>query len=56
MKIKKQKAERKCVIKRKLNFEDYKTCLEATQIENKINHLDKNKNDANSLKEVKNNS
>ena len=31
-------------IKRKLKFEDYKNCSEAAQIENKINHLEKNKN------------
>ena len=31
-------------IKRKLKFEDYKNCSEAVQIENKINHLEKNKN------------
>ena len=40
MMIKKQKAQ-KSVIKRKLKFEDYKNCLEADQIENKINHLEK---------------
>ena len=37
-KIKKQKAQKKCDIKRKLKFEDYKNYLEAAQIENKINH------------------
>ena len=34
VKIKKQKAQKKCVIKRKLKFENYKKCLEATQREN----------------------
>ena len=29
------------VIKRKLKFEDYRHCLEATQLENKINQLKK---------------
>ena len=29
-------------MKRKLKFENYKNCLEATQLENKINHLEKN--------------
>ena len=38
---KKVKSTKKCVIKRKLKFEDYKNCLEATQIKNKINHLEK---------------
>ena len=28
----------KCVIKRKLKFENYKNYLEATQLENKINY------------------
>ena len=32
---------KKCVIKRKLKFENYKNCLEATQLENKTNHLEK---------------
>ena len=34
---KKAKDTKNCVIKRKLKFEDYKNCLEAAQIENKIN-------------------
>ena len=38
---KKARGTRKCVIKRKLKFENYKNCLEATQLENKINHLEK---------------
>ena len=29
-----------CVRKRKTKFKDYKNCLEAAQIENKINHLE----------------
>ena len=41
-KDKKAKDTKRRVIKRKLNFEDYKNCLEAVQIENKINHLEKN--------------
>ena len=55
-KVKKAKGLKKCVIKRKLKFQDYENCLEAAQIENKINHLVKNKIRADSLKEfVKNN-
>ena len=50
MKIKKQKTQ-KIVIKQKLKFEDYKHCLEATQLENKINQLEKIKVDVNSLRE-----
>ena len=37
----KAKGTRKCVIKRKLKFENYKKCLEATQIENKMNYIKK---------------
>ena len=46
---KKAKGTKKCVIKRKLRFEDYKNCLEATQLENKINQLEKNKIHVDSL-------
>ena len=28
-------------MKRKLKFENYKSCLEATQLKNKMNHLEK---------------
>ena len=38
---KKAKCTRKCVTKRWLKFENYKNCLEVTQLENKINHLQK---------------
>ena len=42
MKIKKkQKRQKKCVIKGKIKFQDYKNCLEASQIERKINCLRK---------------
>ena len=53
MKIKKVKGSKKSVIKRKLKFQDYKNCLVAAQIENKINHLEKNKIDVDSPKEFK---
>ena len=43
VKLKKQKTQKKCVTKRKLKFENYKNSLEATQLDNKINYLDKNK-------------
>ena len=46
---KKAKGTKNCVIKRKLKFENYKNCLEATQLENKINHLEKNKIDIDSI-------
>ena len=41
VKIKKAKGTKKCAIKRKLKLENYKDCLEATQFENKIKHLEK---------------
>ena len=37
----KAKGTKKCAIKRKLKSEDYKTRLEATQAENKLNQLEK---------------
>ena len=37
--------------KRKLKFENYKSCLEASQLENKINHLEKNTIDIDRIKE-----
>ena len=42
---KKAKGTKKCLIKIKIKFENYKSCLEATQLDNKINHLGKNKID-----------
>ena len=48
---KKAKGTKKYVVKRELKFQDYKNCLEAAQTENKINHLEKNKTDVDSLKE-----
>ena len=41
---KKAKRTKKCVIKRKLRFENYKNCLEVIEIKNKINHLDVDRN------------
>ena len=46
---KKAKGSKKCVIK-KLKFENYKNCLEATQLENNINHLEKNEINIDSFK------
>ena len=53
MKIKKRKGQKKCVIKRNLNFRDCEICLKASQIENKINYLEKKKTDVDCLKEDK---
>ena len=43
-------------IKRKLKFEYYKNCLEATKLENKKNHLQNNQIDIDSIKKVIKNS
>ena len=39
---KKTKGIKKCVRKRKLQFKNYKNCLEATQLDNKMNYVGKN--------------
>ena len=41
MKRKKQKAQKKSVIIRKVNFKDNKNCSEAAKLVNKIKHLKK---------------
>ena len=38
---KEAKSTKKCVIKEKLKFENYKNCHESFQLENKINHVQK---------------
>ena len=48
---KKDAGTKKCVIKRKLRFQDYKDCSEAAQIERKINYLRKKRIGVDSLKE-----
>ena len=45
----KVKSTKKCVIKRKRKFENYKNCLEATQLESKTNYLGKNEINVDSL-------
>ena len=50
-KDKQAKDTNKCVIKRKLKLEDYEHCLEAPQLENERNQLEKNKPDLHSLRE-----
>ena len=47
---KKVKGTKKYVTKRKLKFKNYKNCLEATQVEIKVNHLEKNKTGIVSIK------
>ena len=43
-------------MKRKLKFENYKNCLEAAQLDNKIKCLEKNKINIDSLKKIIKNS
>ena len=45
----KSKKHRKCLIKRKLKFKDYKYCLEETHLEKIKKHLEQNKLDVVSL-------
>ena len=47
---KKAKGTKKCVIKRKLKFENYRNCLEANKLEIKTNYLEKNKINVDSIK------
>ena len=49
---KKAKDTKTCVIKTKLKFENYKNCLEATKLDNKINYLKKNEIDIDSPKKI----
>ena len=46
----------KCAIQRKLKFENYENCLEATQLDYKIKYLKKNKINIDSLKKIIENS
>ena len=50
VKIKKTKDTKMYVIKRRLKFENYGTCLEGTELENTISHLGKNKIDVDIVK------
>ena len=47
---KKAKSAKNCIIKRKLKFENYNNCLEATQLDNKIKYLEKSKINIDSIK------
>ena len=53
MNRKKNKRDKKCVIKRNLKLRDYKICLKASQIKNIINYLEKKEIDVDFLKEDK---
>ena len=50
VKKKKAKDTKKCVIKRKTKFQNYRNCSGATKQENKRNHLEKSKIDKDNLK------
>ena len=50
----KSKTHKKCIIRVKLKFQDYKNCLEACQSENNINHLEKIRLMQIVLKKIKN--
>ena len=50
---KKAKGAKKCVIKRNLKFSDYKKSLKASQIDNKINYLEKMQIDVDCFKDDK---
>ena len=49
---KKAKGTKKCAMKRKLKFENYRSRLEARQLENKINYIEKNEINIDSLKKL----
>ena len=49
---KEAKLRKRCLIKGKLKFKDYKNCLEATQLENKIIYPQKNETDGDNLKRI----
>ena len=49
---KKAKVTKNCVIKRTLNFENYKNSLEDSQTENKINYIEKIKIDIDRIKKI----
>ena len=53
---KKSKEAKNCIITRKRKFEDYKNCLEVTQLENKINYLERKELDKIVLKKFIKNS
>ena len=56
VKIQKQKTQKSCVMKRNLKFENYKSFLEATKLDNKIIYKQKIKLILIVLKKVINNS
>ena len=55
MKITKENGTKKHCHKKTLKFEDYKSCLEVTQLDNKTNQLQNHKLAADSLRKTMNN-
>ena len=53
---KKTKEIKVFVMKRKVKFENYKNCLEATQLDSKIKYLKKNKINNDILRKIRKNS
>ena len=52
MKMKKAKGTKKCIIKWTLKLEDYKHCLEGTQLDIKKKQLEKNKIDVDRIMKI----
>ena len=52
---KKARGTKKCTVKRKLEFENYKNCLHGSQLENKIIHLNTNNTDVKGFRKIKKN-
>ena len=50
IKIEKKKINKNLTLRLRLKIENYKKCLESTQLDNKINYLEKNKITVDSLK------
>ena len=48
-KNKKSKGTKKCVVEKKLKFGKYRNCLKVVQLKNKINNIEKNEIDIDSL-------
>ena len=51
-KDKKAKDTKRCAIKRKIKFENYKNCFHTTELENKTKYLEGNKVNIDSLKKT----
>ena len=52
----KAKGTKKCVIEKRLKFENYKNCWKGTQLDDKLNYLEKNQTYVDNLKKIIKNS